>query len=172
MTLVSRYMKQKKAEQQFLDTYHEYSDAIFRFCLVKVSNQELAEDMTQEAFIKYWQYLRDGKEITNVRSLLYTIANNAAKDWYKKKKAVSLDDQLETGREPAALEVSSETRAAYNEVLETIAELEAGDKEVLLLTHVEGLPPREIAEVLGESANTISVRLNRATKRLRIALHI
>ena len=165
-------MKQKEAEQQFLDAYHQFGDAIFRFCVVKVSNKELAEDMTQEAFIKYWQYLRDGKEITNTRSLLYTIANNAAKDWYKKKKAVSLEDRMEVGKEPVGADTSAEVQAAYNEVLETISELEEGDREVLLLTHIEGLPPREIAEILGESANTISVRLNRATKRLRKALHV
>ncbi len=172
MTDISRYMKQKEAEQQFLSAYHQFGDAIFRFCLVKVSNKELAEDITQETFIKYWQYLRDGKDITNTRSLLYTIANNAAKDWYKKKKAVSLEDRLEVGKEPIAVETPAEVQAAYNEALETISELEESDREVLLLTHVEGLPPREIAEMLGESANTISVRINRATKRLRKALHV
>lgn len=165
-------MKQQQAEQEFLTTYREYGDAIFRFCIVKVSNQEQAEDMTQEVFIKFWQYLRDGKEITNARSLLYTIANNMAKDWYKKKKAVSLDDQLEVGNEPVATESSPVTTAEYQEVLATIDTLEEGDREVLLLTHVEGLPPREIAELLDEAPNTISVRLNRATKRLKKAINI
>jgi RNA polymerase sigma-70 factor (ECF subfamily) len=63
--------------------------------MVKVSNVELAEDMTQEVFTKYWQYLRDGREMTNTRSFLYTIANNMAKDWYKKKKADSLERHTE-----------------------------------------------------------------------------
>lgn len=160
-------MKQEELEHIFMESFSDYGDAIFRFCMVKVSNVELAEDMTQEVFMRYWQYLRDGKEMTNTRSLLYTIANNMAKDWYKRKKATSLDDELESGNEPQDTDVGPETSAAYAEVLRAIEDLEPGDKEVLLLTHVEGLPPKEIAEVLGESANVISVRINRATKRLK-----
>ena len=62
--------------------------------------------------------------------------------------------------------------AEYQEVLDTIGDMEEKDKEVLLLKHVEGLPPKEIAEVLGETANVVSVRLNRATKRLQEKLGV
>lgn len=165
-------MNQGTQEKVFVESFSEYGDAIFRFCMVKVSNVELAEDMTQEVFTKYWQYLRDGKEMTNTRSLLYTIANNMAKDWYKKKKAVSLDEKMEAGQVPQDKSASPETVSEYQEVLNTIEDMEQKDKEVLLLKHVEGLDPKDIAEVLEESANTISVRLNRATKRLQQKLHI
>lgn len=156
----------------FIESFSEYGDAIFRFCMVKVSNVELAEDMTQEVFTRYWQYLRDGKEMTNTRSFLYTIANNMAKDWYKKKKADSLDEKLESGYSPKDTNASPEAVASYQEILNTIEDMEQKDKEVLLLKHVEGLDPKDIAEVLGETANVISVRINRATKRLQQKLHI
>lgn len=165
-------MNQDSLEKVFIESFSEYGDAIFRFCMVKVSNVELAEDMTQEVFTRYWQYLRDGKEMTNTRSFLYTIANNMAKDWYKKKKAVSLDDKIESGQLPKATDASPETVAEYQEALDNIDDMEQKDKEVLLLKHVEGLEPKDIAEVLNETANTISVRLNRATKRLQQKLGI
>jgi RNA polymerase sigma factor (sigma-70 family) len=57
-------------------------------------------------------------------------------------------------------------------VLDSIEDMEQRDKEVLLMTYVDGLPPKDIAEVLNETANAISVRLNRATKRLQERLHI
>lgn len=165
-------MNQGTQEKVFIEHFDEYGDAIFRFCMVKVSNVELAEDMTQEVFTKYWQYLRDGKEMTNTRSFLYTIANNMAKDWYKKKKPDSLDEKMESGNVPKDKTASPEEVASYQEVLSAIEDMEQKDKEVLLLKHVEGLDPKDIAEVLEESANTISVRLNRATKRLQQKLHI
>ena len=165
-------MNQDTQEKVFIKHFDEFGDAIFRFCIVKVSNVELAEDMTQEVFIKYWQYLRDGKEMTNTRSFLYTIANNLAKDWYKKKKPDSLDERMESGNIPNDKNATPEEVASYQEVLDTIGDMEQKDKEVLLLKHVEGLDPKDIAEVLNESANTISVRLNRATKRLQQKLHI
>ena len=161
-------MTQEALKAEFMHAFTEYGDAIFRFCIVKVSNKELAEDMTQEVFMRYWQYLRDGKEMTNTRSFLYTIANNMAKDWYKKKKADSLDEKLEAGQEPAATgEANAETQAQYQEVLAVIDGMEASDRTVLLLKYSEGLPPREIAEILGETANAVSVRINRAEQRLK-----
>ncbi|OGG87704.1 hypothetical protein A2592_01025 [Candidatus Kaiserbacteria bacterium RIFOXYD1_FULL_42_15] len=165
-------MNQNTQEKVFIKSFSEYGDAIFRFCIVKVSNIDLAEDMTQEVFTRYWQYLRNGKEMTNTRSFLYTIANNMAKDWYKKKKSDSLDEKMESGNIPKDMSASPETVAEYQEVLDNIEDMEQKDKEVLLLKHVEGLDPKDIAEVLEETANTISVRLNRATKRLQQQLGI
>jgi len=71
-------------EREFLQAFDEYGDAIYSFCFLKVSEESLAEDMTQETFMRYWQSLRRGQEMTNTRSFLYTIAGNLAKDWYKK----------------------------------------------------------------------------------------
>ena len=140
--------------------------------MVKVTNVELAEDMTQEVFTKYWQYVRNDKEMTNTRSFLYTIANNMAKDWYKKKKSVSLDEKMESENVLIDKSNSPEVMAEYQKVLDTMSDLEQKDKEVMLLKHVEGLDPKDIAEILGETANVISVRLNRATKRLQQKLGI
>jgi RNA polymerase sigma-70 factor (ECF subfamily) len=165
-------MNQSALEQEFTKMFAMYGDAIFRFCVLKVSSVELAEDMTQEVFVRYWRYLIEGKEITHPRALLYTIAHNLAKDWYKKKKAESLDVHLEAGREPQATEASPEQVAEYTEVLEAIKDMDDVDKEVLLLRYVEGYGPSDIAEMIGESANVVSVRLNRATKRLQSQLGI
>lgn len=160
-------MNQDALEQVFTATFSEYGDAIFRFAVVKVSDPTLAEDMTQEVFMRYWQYLRQGRDMTNTRAFLYTIANNLSKDWYKRKKATSLDAHMAAGYTPSDSNASPELAAEYRVVLAAMEELEAGDAEVLLLRYVEGFEPREIAVLCGETANVVSVRLTRATKRLR-----
>ena len=165
-------MDQDNQEKIFIESFSEYGDAIFRFCMMKVSNVELAEDMTQEVFTRYWQYVRDGKTMTNTRSFLYTISNNMAKDWYKKKKSYSLDEKMEYGVMLKDNSAGPDIMAEYQEVLETIKDLEEKDREVLMLKYVEGLDPKDIAEILNETANAISVRLNRATKRLQQKLGI
>lgn len=166
-------MEQAELEKIFQESFKSYADAIFRFCLVKVSNVDLAEDFTQETFMRYWQSLRAGKEMSNTRSLLYTIANNLAKDWYKKKKADSLDNKMEQGFEATdSKTVDAEGQSEYLLVLSHIKDMEAGDAEVLLLKYVEGLDPKDIAEITGETANVISVRLNRAMAKLQQKLHI
>lgn len=165
-------MNQNTQEKIFIESFSKYGDAIFRFCIVKVSNVELAEDMTQEVFTRYWQYLRDDKTMTNTRSFLYTIANNLAKDWYKKKKSDSLDLKMESGFIPKDMAADPEIMAECQEVLHAIKDMEENDKQVLLLKYVEGLTPKDIAEALAETANVISVRLNRATKKLQQKLGI
>lgn len=165
-------MNQEHLEKIFLQSFTEFSDAIFRFCVVKVTDTALAEDMTQEVFMRYWRYVREEKQIDNTRALLYTIANNLAKDWYKKKKSVSLDQKLEAGMGFPSTDISQETSAAYREALDAIADLEPRDKEVLLLRFVEGLGPNEIAEIVHETANSVSVRINRAMVKLREHMHI
>lgn len=165
-------MCESTIEIEFSETFTQYGDAIFRFCLVKVSSKELAEDMTQEVFMRYWQYLKAKKDITNTRALLYTIANNLAKDWYKRKKSDSLDDRLALGLEPTEKSAGPEMLFAHQEVIAAMEGMDTMDRDVLVLRYVEGLDPKDIADILEETANVISVRLHRATKRLQQLLHI
>ncbi|MEN9920480.1 MAG: hypothetical protein RL538_373 [Candidatus Parcubacteria bacterium] len=164
-------MKQEDLEKVFMEAFDAYSDAIFRFCVVKVTDVERAEDMTQEVFTRFWLYVRDGKDIANTRALLYTIANNLAKDWYKKKKSESLDAHLDAGLAPVSRDLSPETFSEYQEVLDAMNDMDERDRQVLYLRFVEGFEPREIAGMLKETSNSISVRLNRAMAKLKQKMH-
>jgi RNA polymerase sigma factor (sigma-70 family) len=166
-------MKERSLKDAFLESFDSYSDAIFRFCLMKTSNKELAEDFTQETFMRYWQSLREGKTMTNPRSYLYTIANNMIIDWYRKKKSVSLDALEESGFEAEALSMlGADNESEVKGILDAISDLDAKDKEVVLLRFVEGLDPKDIAEILEETANVVSVRINRAIEKVQKRLHI
>lgn len=166
-------MDQSSRKEAFLQSFDTYSDAIFRFCLLKTSQKELAEDMTQEVFMRYWQGLQTGKVMTNTRSYLYTIAQNMVIDWYRKKKADSLDVLEEKGFQTADTRLlKAEDEAEYGEILAVIGALEDKDKEVLLLRYVEGLDPKDIAQITGETANVVSVRINRAIEKVQKKLNI
>lgn len=166
-------MKQNSKQSVFLDAFDAYGDAIFRFCIVKTSNKEMAEDLTQETFMRYWQTLREGRDIENPRPFLYRIATNLIIDWYRKKKSGSLDELTDAGFEPVDQKgASAEQDAEYMEVIAAMGDMEEKDREVLLLRYVEGLEPRDIAEILGESTNVVSVRINRAIKKLQEKINI
>lgn len=163
-----RYMNQDSCKRAFLESFDEYNDAIFRFCVAKTSNRELAEDLTQETFMRYWQSLRDGREMSNTKSFLYTVARNLVIDWYRKHKSDSLDTKLDGGLQLADGDAQSpESKAIYQEVLRAVHELPEADADVLVLRFVNGLEPRDIADITGERANTVSVRISRAVQRLQ-----
>ena len=165
-------MDHNETKQQFLGAYDAYGDAIFRFCVMKVSNREVAQDLTQETFLRYWQTLRKGEELQNERAYLYTLARNLVIDWYRKKKESSLDVLFEAGIDFEGDDQRSVTASAEaREIFKVIGKLDDDSREVLLLRYVEGFSPQEIAALRNESPNTISVRIHRATKKVQELIH-
>ena len=165
-------MDQTELKALFLAAYDAYADELYRFCLMKVSNHEKAEDLVQDTFTRYWQTIREGQQPDNPRAFLYTMARNRVIDWYRKKKETSLDALQETGLDfagPGGIEI--EDAAEMARLLEVIAELDEPSREVLLLRYMEGWTPGEIGALNGESANAVSVRLNRALAKVRTAIH-
>lgn len=161
-------MDQHTIKSRFLETYDRYADPLYRFCFMKTSNADLAEDLTQEVFMRLWQKMREGVNIQNEQALLYTIARNLVIDWYRKKKEQSLDVLLEKGIDFVG-EGKKETVAfaEVEEILGVVEELDEPSREVLLLRFVEGYSPQEIAQVCGTNANAVSVRINRAIKKVQ-----
>ncbi len=166
-------MDQESMKSEFLRAYEQHADEIYRFTYFKVSSKERAEDLTQEVFTELWQELRKNELIKNTRAFLFTVARNRVIDWYRKKKSSSLEVITESGIEFSGDGSDSVTQhAEFFEALSAIEELDDASKEVVLLRHVEGWSPQEIAMFTGESANVISVRLTRAMKKLQELLHV
>lgn len=164
-------MQQGTREQQFEGWYRDYADGLFRFCLAKTSNREVALDLSQEAFTRLWDQLALGKDIEHPRAFLYTISRNLIIDHYRKRKQDSLEALEEAGREFGE-SGDSEAHSAYQEALAHIERLEEPYREAVYLRYVEELPPREIAEITGETVNVISVRITRGMKQLRNTLRL
>jgi len=169
----------QEIEKFFVETYNRESDAIFRFCLMRTSDRNVAIDFTQDTFMRFWKTLASEKVIQNHRTFLFTIARNIVIDWYRKKKSFSLEALVENaineGRSAGLMlvareNVETEVEAAF--LVRMIRELPEPYSNAVYLRCVEELKPREIAEILGESANVISVRISRGLGQLRELLHI
>lgn len=158
----------------FNQTYEAEADAIFRFCLVRVSDREQALDLVQETFSRLWTTLTSGKEMSNSRAFLFTVAHRLIIDWYRKKKSLSLESMSneESGEsydqaDEATLAVNLELGSEGRFLLEKIKELNPSYRQAVFLRFAEGLSPPEIGEILGISANAASVRINRGIRELR-----
>jgi len=165
-----------KLEKIFVEIYHQESDAIFRFCFLRVSDRDLALDLTQETFMRLWQSLLLNKNIRNHRAFLFTIARNKVIDWYRKKKPLSLEALRENLHDDGSIislvakeSVIMEVEAKF--LIDKIKELSEPYSRAVYLRYVEEFKPREISRILGESSNVISARINRGVKQLREVLH-
>ena len=165
-------------KKKFEEVYNKEADAVFRFCLLRTSDRDMALDFTQDTFMRFWSAFSMGeKEIKNHRTFIFTIARNIIIDWYRKKKSISLEGLLEaTGPDKSSFtavareNVEMEAEAEF--MIRKISLLDEPYQHALYLRCVEELKPREIAEILGESANVISVRISRGLEQLRQMLHI
>jgi RNA polymerase sigma-70 factor (ECF subfamily) len=161
-----------EAQDRFAKAYEEYSDAIFRHCYFHTFKREEAKEIMQETFMKTWEYIASGREIEQVRPFLYRTATNLMINASKKKKEQSLDELQETGFDPGVEdEVQKRDIIQEQRVLQVLEKIEEPYRQVVMLRYIEDLTPAEIAEITGESANSVSVRIHRGLKQLRSLLH-
>jgi DNA-directed RNA polymerase specialized sigma24 family protein len=91
---------QSDLENEFMQAYDNFADAIFRHCYYRVFDRERGKDLMQETFMRAWQYLNKGEKVLNMRAFLYRIANNLIIDESRKKKEQSLEQLQEAGFDP------------------------------------------------------------------------
>lgn len=162
-------------EERFLAAYDEYGDALFRHAYLRVSDRERAIDIVHDTFTKVWSYIRAGHDVEQFRPFLYKVLNNLIVDSYRKKRDSSLDALLEQeGVDEGAFadltETTVESLAATLDGKRAFTLLEALPdeyREVIILRFVDGLGPKEIAALIEESENVVSVRIHRGLAQLR-----
>ncbi|HLC76316.1 MAG TPA: RNA polymerase sigma factor [Candidatus Peribacterales bacterium] len=161
--------KQKKQEETLMRAYDLYADAIFRHCYFRVFSRERAKELMQETFLRTWTSMVKGEEIRHMRGYLYRIANNLIIDEARRKKEQSLDALEEQGFDPP--DETQENVGAKNVdgeiILTLLHKLEEPYREVVTLRYIDGFRPMEIANILGVSANVVSVRLHRGIAMLQ-----
>lgn len=166
-------MDKEETKQAFIALYDSLSSAIFRHCFFRLSSRERALEISQEAFLKVWEYFDRGTNIKNPTALVYRVVNNLIIDEYRRKKTASLDMLQEGG-----FDVSDDDEGKMMESLEidkvriAIGKIPEKYRQVITLRFIEGLSPGEIGAIINRTENSVSVQLNRAIKMLQDILHI
>jgi RNA polymerase sigma-70 factor (ECF subfamily) len=156
----------------FLEAYDQHADALYRFCYAQTGRTELARDLVQDAFARTWRHLADGKPIHEWRPFLYRVARNTVTDYFRKHREESLDQLMDKGFDAAASGPQADALAEASRAVALIGRLPLPYREVLTLRYTEELGPKEIAGIMGESENAVSVRIHRGLQMLRSLMGI
>lgn len=161
-----------KIQAIFMKSYEENSDALFRYCYFQTSNKEVAKDILQDTFTKTWIYLSGGNEVDNLKAFFYKVAKNLIIDHRRKKKAHSLEAITETGIDFESED--EEERATENSdkefVVTKLEKLDPEDREILSMRYINEMSIREISNALDMTPNNVSVKIHRATQKMKKVL--
>jgi RNA polymerase sigma-70 factor (ECF subfamily) len=153
-----------------------YQKPIFNFIYRFYGNHDLAQELTQETFLRAYQFLKSYDPGRKFSTWLYTVAKNLCIDELKKRKAareVPLDDAIgfvEKKGADGGPEMDQQQQAIRREedfkLLEALQELPSSARTVLLLHYFQGLSYQEIGETLSLPVSTVKIRIFRAKKAL------
>ncbi len=158
----------------------KYRQRVYRLAYNVLRNQEDALDVAQDAFIKAYKALPSFRGQSAFYTWLFRIVMNVAHDKARQRGAAGrafgtervTEEEWERtmpdpGEDPGAAAARAEQRARITQALETLPE---HHRAIIMLSDLEGLSYREIADVLNIPMGTVMSRLHNARKRLRSAL--
>jgi len=156
-----------------------HSDNIYRLALKMLGDEQDAEDVLQETFIKAFKNIQGFEGRSKVSTWLYRIAVNESLMLLRKRKGVTvdIDQEFETDEGelmprqitdwccvPEKELMSGETRQVIDQAIQTLSD---ANRAAFLLRDVEGLSTQDAAEVLSISESALKLRLMRARMALR-----
>ncbi len=154
-------------EKNFSDFFLDHSKLLNNYIFYKCGNFELAGDIVQEAFLKFWencQKVIPGKG----KSYLFTIANNLFLNEYSKNKVVlnfrKIPVKNYTNESPEFLMEEKEFSAKLQNALGNLSEAQ---RIAFLMNRIDGKKYKEIAEILGITVKAVEKRIHNALLNLR-----
>ena len=173
------------SEEAYRELIRRYERPVFSLIFRMVRNRELAEDLSQETFIKVLNAVQSYRPEFKFSSWVFKIANNAAIDHLRKREldTLSLEGSPHADTpeliEATALQIGERAETQLQEVenrelggtIESaIVRLRPEYRSCILLRHVEGRTYEEIAEILNLPLGTVKTYIHRARNELRILL--
>lgn len=149
--------------------YREWYAPLYRFIRTRVGNNEDAQDLVNDAFLKFFTALpRFSLRGEHPLAFLYTIARNTVIDFHKKKKTAPLDPDVDVADEgavhPERAAEEAERRAALMRALNALAD---DDRRIIVLRVLEQKSAREVGAILGKREDAVRQAQARALMRLR-----
>lgn len=171
-------LSEKNTSVNFEELVQEYLGPVFGFLLTLVRDRDLADDLTQETFLRAWRKRSSLNMSGNVKAWLFTVAKNVAFDYFKKRKDIPfvffetasgtnlLDNIPDESLLPDELVMRLEDRALFEEVL---SKLSLRSQTLLILIYREEFSLHEIATLFETPYNTVKSQHRRALQELRKA---
>jgi len=145
-----------------------YSPSVFRLTYRITRNEQDAEDLVQDVFLKAYKAMGDFDGRSNFSTWLYRIAANASLDVLRlRKPRAEMPEVKDSAPTPERLAAAGQIRGRLQEAM---GELSDQERAAFVMRHFEQRPIAEIAEALSLRENATKHSIFRAVRKLRAAL--
>ena len=152
--------------QEFQKIYKTHVKQIRNFIYYRSGNPDIADDITQETFIKLWEKQFQIKD-KEVKSLLYKIANDKFLDQVRKQKlAIDYSDELRF-KFKEGIEATKDNEATKQKCEKALSILTEKERTVFLMNKKDEIPYIEIATCLNISVKAVEKRMKQAIDKLK-----
>ena len=154
-------------QEQYSTLIDRYKQSIYRHCFYIIRDEDGAEDVAQEAFIKAYTHLgRYDAGKASFKTWLYTIATRECLSYLRRQKSMPLEDDIEVVGDTAP----TDQLAKDDELHQAVMRLQPKYRTVISLYYWHNYPYEEIAKVMDVPVGSVRGWLHRAKKELKEAL--
>ena len=164
--------EQKAGEEIF----NYFSPKIFRYFMVRLSDRDAAEDLTQEVFIKLVSKIKTfDKGIGNFSGWIWRIAKNTLTDHFRQKKPIpfsSLDDAFKNSisdKKSFVQEIINDNKV--KEITKLVENFSEEEQEIFSLHYLSDVPYKEMSRMTKKSAGALRIAVHRINKKIREVIH-
>ena len=155
----------------FEEIYKKTSAFVYNVVLKIASNEEDADEIMQDAFMRIWKNLGQFRGLSSFKTWVYRVAVNTALNYRKaaqkhSRKRVDFDSVSASVGTPEKTRSAVDLKERERKLSELLNALNPDQRACIVLREIEGLDYREIAEALKININTVRSRLKRARERL------
>ena len=173
--ILQKKMSYLQDEDAYRKLFYHFYPLLLSFCTAILNNKEDAEEVVPEVMLKVWTMGEDLNLVENLTVYLFTAARNKSYDVLRKKKReasfVAISDHIQEHVIDQNSPESVYTRGELEEYLRKIVRaLPTQSQLVFRLVREQGLPYKQVTEVLGISLNTAETHMRLALKKIRTAL--
>ncbi|MFN7119328.1 MAG: RNA polymerase sigma factor [Saprospiraceae bacterium] len=164
--VISSYLK-TQASMCFSLLYQRYASKIYAKCLTILKDEMLAEDATQEIFMKIFLNLSKFEDKAKFSTWIYSIAYNYCIDYLRRKQKSDIFSEDIEKAPDVQYEVSDEAliEMETQQLKRVLEALPAGDRALLLMKYQDDLSIKEIADVLKKTESAVKMKLKRAKEK-------
>lgn len=153
----------------FEKVYREQRDAVYSYLLYMTGDEQLAQDLAQETFLKIFMNLHRFRGESSEKTWCIAIARNTYFSWKRKKRPVLVEEKygVDVADEKQIPEEMLLQKEKNERIRQILFDMKEGQRQLLLLRDYEQLSYQEIGELLGISEIIVKSRIHRARECYR-----